>query len=263
MKQETEENQLATTEQEEFAEYTSLFARQGVHEKLYKTLQTKEKSVKLMIDWIQKTTTECDCLKEVVYKAIMLVFEYVARINSTEEMFTDETMWRQSATIRGNQNKMLNLCLIAATCLNIAGKVEHHMEWCCPSKLIQNLQVLNNYIVNDFVMVERDILAKTEWRIFHAKTPLFFLYRIIDMCSIVHVRIHVLATRNMDMCLTNTSLMLQPADKMAVSCLVLALKTLNLHTLYVAKISLISNIPVHDIMSNCLHIQGVKDAIQA
>jgi len=68
------------------------------------------------------------------------------------------------------------------------------------------------------------------------------------MCSIVHVRIHMLATRNMDMCLANTSFMLQPADKMAVSCLVLALKTLNLHTLYVAKISLISNIPVHDIM---------------
>jgi len=99
-----------------------------VHEKLYKTLQTKEKSVKLMIDWIQKTTTECHCPKEVVHKAIMLVLEYVARINSTEEMFPDETMWRQSATIRGNQNKMSNLCLIAATCLNIAGKVEHHMK---------------------------------------------------------------------------------------------------------------------------------------
>ena len=262
MKQETEESKVATREQEEIAEYKSLVAKQGFHEKIYERLQTKEKSVKLMVDWIQKTTSERDCPKEVVHKAIMLVFEYVARIDNPQETFPDETMWRQSETIRGKRNKMSNLLLISATCLNIAGKVEHKMNWCCPSKLIENIQVLNNYIVNDFVMVERDILAEMEWKIFHSKTPLFFLYRIMDMCSIVHVRIHVIATRNMDMCLANTSLMLQPADEIAVFSLVLALKTLNLHTVYLAKISLISNIPVHDIMSKCLHIQEVKDAIQ-
>jgi len=146
---------------------------------------------------------------DTLHKSIAILLQYVGSMSETTQVSPPAHGNKMSQGFKKCRRKIKHPFLIAATCVNMAYKLEKcNCVLYCPSYMLKQLCHLIEYAVYDFVTVERDILKQGEWLRNQPKTPHFFMHAIFDLCAIRHDKVSVHATAMLDQCLQQDTLVL-------------------------------------------------------
>ena len=225
---------------------------------------SNQKYVMFAIRWIFETFSSWRITSDTLHKSIAILLEYVGSMCETTQVSAPARGHKMSQALKTSRLKTKHLFLIAATCVNMAYKLEKsNCALYCPSYMLQQLCHLMEYTVYDFVTVERDILQQGEWLRTQPKTPHFFMRAIFDLCAIRHDKVSVHATAMLDQCLQQDTLVRFGSYKLAVACILIALRHCNLDTVYLHKLVASVQKPADEIVAESMHVQTVLHTANA
>jgi len=177
--------------------------------------------------------------------------------SSSIQQFRPRNAGRMSTTLANDMRKMQHRCLIAATCVGVAWKWGRNSTPFMYSDLRNTTREIFQYTVQDFIMVEHNILAQCDWMPCAVQTPFYFLCTFSTLCAIEHEKVIVDATDRLDRCAQHEGLLTHRALKLAVACIVAALQKWELENVYLWKISGIVAMPVERILADTAVVQAV------
>ena len=214
--------------------------------------------VMLAIRWIFETFSSWRITSDTLHKSIAILLQYVGSMSETTQVSLPAHADKMSQGFKTSRIKIKHPFLIAATCVNIACKLEKRKYVLyCPSYMLNELCQLMQYTVYDFVTVERDILQHGEWLWNQPKTPHFFMHAIFDLCAIRHDEVSVHATALLDQCLQQDTLVLFGSYKLAVVCIPIALRRCNIDTVCLHKVIASVQEPADEMVAESMHVQTI------
>ena len=196
---------------------------------------------------------------EVLQQAVNIFLQYVGKMSEGSQVCYLSKSWQMSMNFVADMRQSKHPCLVGATCVSIAYKMELNNGLYRPSYMCRNIAHLREYIVYYFITVERDILRQCRWHLFEIKTPNFFMQMLLDICEIQHDNISLQADVLVCKCMQHDKLLSYGACSLAVACVVIALKRWHIDGVYIHKISAGVHHPLHQVVLESMYVQGLLD----
>jgi len=211
------------------------------------------------IAWMLRVFPHTKVPPDIMYDAVWILKNYMGNMQKASLILqlSPYKTERMSTVLVEDMRKMQHCCLIAATCVGVA------LKWgknCTPfvySDLRNTTCEIFHYTVQDFIVVELDVLVQCDWMPCAVRTPFYFLSTLFALCTIEHEKVIIDATDRLDRCVCHKALLTHGSLQLAIVCIVTALQKWNLANVYLSKMSTIVAMPVDAILADTAAVRVI------